>query len=159
MKSIILCTLLLITTIYSYSQQADSLKKFTREYYLQESINQKGGAWILTTAGTIGLVITFSSNVSNSLNMAGYNTVSTLDYLFGSTTNMPPHPRHSYTVPYLLSSAGIAGGIVLFIAAAKNKRKAKSVSLNLKMEKIPVLQPLGITQYPYPAIVVNLKVK
>jgi hypothetical protein len=64
---------------------------------------------------------------------------------------------HSYTLPYVLSAASIAGGIVLFIAASTNRSKANAISFNFKMEKATMVQLAGITRYYYPCMAVKLK--
>jgi hypothetical protein len=132
----------------AFSQHLDSANQFTPEYYLMKSRNQKSGAWVLTVAGTTGLLVTFLTNAAN-----GVNDLSTSIISLGSVAPR----RRSYAVPYVLSAACIGGGIALFTASSRNKNKYFIVSTNLKMEEAPVVQQLAIIQHSYPCLAVTLK--
>jgi hypothetical protein len=63
----------------------------------------------------------------------------------------------SYTTSYLLSAAGLAGGITLLAAAPRNFRKAKAgATVNLQMDKAYLTQK-SLINPTYPAIAVTLK--
>jgi hypothetical protein len=140
MKKIILffAFLLLINETYCQSvSDSISKEKFTKQYYLQKSKNEKSGAWILLIGGA---VITAATGLSVSQN---------LDF------NSPE--KHRYYFVKGLVIACVAGSIPLFIAAGRNKRKAERATAWFQMEQIPIFQQTGINIHFYPAIYLRLK--
>ncbi len=103
-----MCLLLVINC--ASAQQAHSLQPLTPADYLQKSKRQKTGAWLLTGTGAAILFITVGHNA-----------------LAGLGPNMPSFP----IVGVLLGSGSIVGGISLFKASARNRRKAMDVSVEL----------------------------
>ncbi len=102
---------------------------------------------MLTGAGTAGLIATLGADASQAIG-GGLTTV------FSLGTVEPEYK--SYTVHYLLSAAAIIGGITLFTASSKNKRKAKTLIAFINMETAPVIQQNKISSQSFP--VMGLKV-
>ena len=131
------------------SAQEISPKPATIEVdYLQKSKNQKGGGVLLLVAGSLGLAVTFLSDVSQA-STGLLTTVCTLG------TEVPEYK--SYTVPYLLSGAGMAGGIILLSASANNKRKASLAHLFLDVEKAQRINSRRIIDQSIPVAGIRLK--
>jgi hypothetical protein len=129
MKKIIFFTLLLTVSAISFSQPANALPALTKQDLLQKSKQQKTAAWVLVAGGAV-LIVTGSVVWANDINKAAET-----DPLGGIAA------IYTSTSGYGLAVAGLvaaAGSIPLFIAAARNKRKAMSISL--KNEAIPQLQ-------------------
>jgi hypothetical protein len=117
MNKIIVFALLLIVSVESFSQPATNPAPTVKTDYLKKSSNQKLAAWVLFGAGAAVLLITALSNVG-------------ID--FGG-------PKKSFpTAPVGIGAVCMASSIPFFIASAKNKRKAMSMSF--KNEMIPQLQ-------------------
>jgi hypothetical protein len=131
MKELIILTLFLYLGIKSFSQHPVQKQDLAAKDYYKKSSQQKTAAWILTGAGTAGLLVTAAVDGSQA-------TSGALTSLFSLGTVEPAYK--SYTVLYLLSAALAAGGTYLFFASAKNKKKAKAASVFINMEKTPVLQ-------------------
>jgi hypothetical protein len=139
MKKIILFFALLLFINETYCQGvSDSMskEKFTKQYYLQKSKNQKSGAWVLL----IGGVAIF----------AGTGLYESQNLDFNS-----PH-KNQGLVPIYLSVACVAGSIPLFIAAGRNKLKEIHLTAYFEMEQIPILQQTGINLHSYPAFSIGL---
>ncbi|MCU7548188.1 hypothetical protein OCK74_03640 [Chitinophagaceae bacterium LB-8] len=143
MKRIVISTLFFSLAICCFCQQTKVPKTLTSQDYLKKSKRQKTAAWLLTGAGTIGLITTMTIDAGQAVE-GGLTTLFSLGYV------EPEY--HSYTVPYLLSAACVVGGITYFISASKNKRRARSVSTDLKMGNIPVLHPFSIAKRYYPSV-------
>ena len=116
--------------------------------YLKKSKTEKTWAWILTSVGTAGLLVTLVAD-------AGQATAGAVTTVFSGGTVEPTYT--SLTVPYLLSGAAVASGITLFVLAGKNKRKARAASVLINMEKGPIArqQPLLRSQL-FPAVWLKL---
>ncbi len=136
MKKIIVFTLMLTVSATSFSQQTNSLPVLTKQDYLKKSKNQKTAAWILLVGGA-AMVVTGSIVRANDLNKE--NEAS--PYVDPNGFNFQFYGSNNYNSGDWIVVAGLvaaAGSIPLFIAGARNKRKAMSVSL--KNETIPHLQ-------------------
>jgi len=142
MKKIIVLSLLLVFATASFSQQSFQKQSLLQTDYLKKSKHQKTAAWILTGAGTAGLAITLASDATRAI--------------FSIGTVEPEYK--SYAVPYLLSAACVVGGIYLFIASSKNKKKAKAASAFINMEKVPVLHGTSVINQSFPVIGVKIKI-
>jgi Ni/Fe-hydrogenase subunit HybB-like protein len=102
----------------------------------------------LTGAGTVGLLGTFMADLNQSV-AGGLTTV------FSLGTVEPEYK--SLTVPYLLSAASIAGGVSLFVAASKNRKRAmaeRPISY-LRLERGSVIKSTGFTTQAFPAVAVR----
>ncbi|HWR32455.1 MAG TPA: hypothetical protein VN451_02945 [Chitinophagaceae bacterium] len=129
MKKIILFMMLLVISAASFSQQTNSLPTLTKQDYLKKSSNKKFAAWVLLGGGTAVLAITALSNLG-------------LD--FGG-------PKKSFpSVPVGIGAVCMAGSIPFFIASAKNKRKA--TSLSFKNELAPQIQKSSFVYQSVPSL-------
>lgn len=139
MKKIILCTLVLIISAFSFSQQTTSPTAATTDY-LKKSKNQQTIAWILVGSGVSLVVIAAATSgkaIANSIFLGdnrGINTSSTLLVLGGTIT---------------LSS------VPFFIVSGRNKRK--SMSLSFKNETISQLQKTSLVYRPVPSLILKIK--
>ena len=147
MKEITLLLLASCFVIGSFAQDSTGAP-FIETDYLKQSRRQKTGAWILTGVGTVGLLTTLVADASQSVGGA-FATVITLG-------TVEPEYR-SYTAPYILSSVALLGGISLFIASARSKRKINNLSGFMHMEKIPVLRHNGLQQQSIPAAGIHVQ--
>ena len=149
MKLLILCALLLTLASPLLSQQINTASSLLKADYLRKSKHQKTAAWILTSAGAVGLLGTLVVDMSQ----VAEGLVITI-----GTLGMVEPKYKSYTVPYLLSTASLLGGVTLFIAASKNKKKAAHLATlpYLKTERASVLQRTGIGTQRYPAVAVRV---
>ena len=117
--------------------------------YLKRAKTQRTAGWILTSAGAAGLLLTLVADAAQSVG-GGFTTVISLG-------TVEPEYK-SYTTSYLLSAAGLAGGITLLAAAPRNFRKAKSgATVTLQMDKAYLTQNRSLNNPTYPAIAVTLK--
>ncbi|MGV3658486.1 MAG: hypothetical protein ACO1NX_11040 [Chitinophagaceae bacterium] len=134
-KTILLLTLTLFTATTFGQQQPDAAPAPDYDYYIKKSKTQKAVGWILTVAGTGGLIATLSADVNQSIGGAFVT-------IFSAGTAEPEYK--SYTGYYVLGGAALAGGIVCFSKAGKNRQKAKALQTSFKMEKAPVLYSNGM---------------
>ena len=126
MKKIILFSLLLLLSAVTFCQQTTA-PTLTKAEYLQKSKGQKTAAWILLGVGVACAAIAAPGNVSlNSL-------------------------------PVLIIGGGAAaiGSIPLFIASAKNKKRASNISASFRIETRSSVQQYSINRIPYPALTVR----
>ncbi len=128
MKLITLCTMLLVLSTISASQQTNPNQTFTKQDYLQKSKNQKVTAWILAGGG---VVLEIAGAIAYQKGNAGL-------FLFGAG---------------LLSQAA---SIPFFIASGINKRKAKQASVFFKFENTPTIHHAVSFRFN-PSISVRLK--
>ena len=124
MKKILFCSMLLIITSASFSQQTNPSQPLTREEYLKKSKSQKTGAWIFLGVGAAMFAIAAPGNVS-------FDVLGTI---------------------VVVGTIATIVSIPLFIASARNKRKAKAATAFLKFEKNHSIQQTGITLHSYPAL-------
>lgn len=142
MKKIFSFTLLFAYTIISLGQQNDQVKIKPHTDYLKKSKTQKTVAWILTGVGvatvTIGLL--------------------TQDYV-DSFSGIAEEKNSASPAVYAVGGACIAGGIVLFVASSRNKKKANVASVSINMEKMPMFQEGAANYKAYPALGFRLTMK
>ena len=138
MKKIILFSLLLILSAASFSQQTKNVKpQLTKTDYLQKSKNQKTTAWVLLGGGTAIAVI--GATIPR-------KEVPDLWTLGLTTTTVGGEAL------YVLGGLAALSSIPLFIASAKNKRKAMEVSTFIKIENTRVFQQASFVSRSYPAL-------
>ncbi|MEO6070000.1 MAG: hypothetical protein ABIN57_11830 [Chitinophagaceae bacterium] len=147
MKKMIISLAMLTISASCFSQQTEPMKPRTPLEYLKKSKYQKTAAWVLTAAGTTGLLGTWIADGSQTV-AGAFITLLTLG------TAEPEYK--SYTGAYLLSAATVAGGIILFVAASKNKKRAKAASAYFKIEKASFLQLASITNLSYPSVGITI---
>ena|SRR5437762_5093328 len=131
MKKVICIAMMIIITISIFSQPIQSVQTD----YLQKSKNQKTTAWVLLGGGTvlIGTGFLIGDRKSSSFNDAGTGVI------IGG-------------VGFLAT----LGSIPLFIASAKNKRKANNASTFFKIETTPAIQHASFVSRYYPSIAVRI---
>jgi hypothetical protein len=144
MRKWILCTIVFFAAKTSLAQQMDTLQHAPNpKNYLKKSRNQKTIAWVLTGTGTAALAIT-------GLAAAFVGGADAITQPIGGLDDKP-----SFAAPLLISGAAIAGGIILFSAAAKNKKRAAGASISLNMVPSPFLNSAGIMTKATPALAVK----
>ncbi|HEX7844335.1 MAG TPA: hypothetical protein VF476_00965 [Chitinophagaceae bacterium] len=141
MKKIAFLVLLIALFTGAFSQQVSQSASFAEKDYLKKSRSQKTWAWILTGTGvavvTIGLL--------------------TQDYV-DAITGIAEEKNSASPIVYVVGGSCITGGIILFAASAKNKKKAMSGSVILKMERTAIAfenSPV-LKTYPAAGIRINL---
>ena len=141
MKAMIV-TMLIILSAQAFSQQTTSL---TKADYLQKSKRQKTTAWILLGGG-IATAITGIIIYDHAYNKAAKDDP--LLTLFSLGTNVNP----TGAIISLAGSLTSIGSVPLFIASAKNRRKAKSLSAGFKIERTLFIRGYVIAKTNYPAL-------
>ena len=127
MKNIVICSMLLMFTISSYCQQTQPTTK-TSEEYLKLSKSQKTGGFVLLGIGAITLT-----------------TAAVGDFDFDTLG-----------IVVVVGSVFTLTSIPLFIAASRNKKKAKKASLGFKFERIQKLQTVAVRFHSIPGISLRL---
>lgn len=138
MNKIIVLALLLVFATVSFAQQLTP-KHWTETDYYKKSKHQKTAAWVFTS---VGATVLFTTLFVDALSIAA-----TLGE--GEATGT--------TLPYAVGGAMVATGIVFFIAAGRNRQKAKA-SVFISMEKTPLVQKqlIGSQSYPVAGIKIGL---
>lgn len=138
MRKVILLALLLHGAAASYGQQAGPAPTSPQDEYLRKSKSQKTGAWLLIGLGTV----VFVSSAANDIN------------------SMFDAEAQTHDAFYIASAASVAGAAYLFVAAARNKRKAGEAAVATLLQLEPVPQPLthrtAARSYPSLGITVKL---
>ena len=117
----------------SFAQSTDSNVPVIKTDYLKKSKNQKIAAWVLLGGGIILETTTW--------------IIAIQDIEYGSDVS-----RTTLLVMGFTGGAAMLGSIPLFIASGKNKKKAMSMSANIKMEKATMIERQSFVQSSYPAI-------
>lgn len=110
-----------------------SAMSFSQDY-LKKSKSQKTAAWLLLGGG-IALDVIAAAWAGSDFSSSGPDVL------------------------FVVGSASIVGSIPLFIAAARNKRKAKAATGFLKFEKTPVIQQSGFALRSFPALGVKMHMR
>jgi len=66
---------------------------------------------------------------------------------------------NSYMAGGIMMVTGLAamvGSVPLFLASARNKKKAHAASASIKLETMPVVYRQGISKLPYPAACIRI---
>lgn len=129
MKKTGICLLLALMTFNVFAQQ------LTRADYLKKSKNQKTGAWVLL-AGGIGLVgigAAIGGGEEASFDAAGTGIVVAGIGVLASLASIP-----------------------LFIASAKNKRRAAKATASFNMQQNPLARIGGSVYRPMPGLAIRL---
>ena len=140
MKKIIVIALLFVFATTSFSQQKIQKQALTKTDYLQKIKKQKKTAWILLGGGAALVII---SNVIPEGEQTDFNP-RFFDY---------NHKNDGVKAAFgLTGGLCMLGSIPLFIAAGKNKKKAKAVSAFINIEKAPVLQQTAVRNQSVPSV-------
>ena len=119
MKKVTICTMLLIFSATSFSQQTNPATTFSKQDYLKKSKRQKTAAWILLGGGAVVGFVGLTQ-----LNFAGSDN--------GEVNNTPG------AVLFFTGVASVITSIPIFSAAKRNRNKAMSMSF--KNQSFPQLQ-------------------
>lgn len=136
MKTLIVSLLACVIFSKSFCQETQTTSPVNGQDYLQKSRNQKTGAWVLLGAGaalTAGGLIWFSNELD----------------LFNSDNDS------NEDIAVIVSGVGVAamgGSIPLFIASARNKKKALQMNAGLRLEKRDLIKRDVIANQVYPAL-------
>ena len=147
MKKFLFLLVILFESGTALFAQADIPKKNTMlsaEQYLQKRGKQNTAAWLLLSGGSVLFITAFIIESDQSM----------------LSTNSPNYNQGKGTASTIIGVTGLAATIAsipFFIAASKNKRKARSVSMGLKLEKTTVASPFSFTRHSYPALSINIK--
>ena len=133
MKKILLCLMILVVSMTSFSQQIDTSKIDTskintRKYYLNKSRRQLIGGFILL--GIAGTTVALINTGKISL---GAGPILAIGIVLCVVTGIP-----------------------ILIESGRNKRKALRATTYLKLEKVPILQQTVNNFHSYPAISVKI---
>ena len=142
MKKIIICLLLITWSVASFSQQTTTSKPpLTKADYLKKSKSQKTGAWLLVGGGAAMMAIALTIPIKESNDPFTYI-------------------NNGYTgggvILSLIGTLSALGSIPLFIASARNKRKAMNATSFFKMETAPVVGQTGFVSLSYPALAIKI---
>lgn len=143
MKKTIVFSLLLAFGSVCFSQQIGQKKSFNQTDYLQKSKKQKRIAWILLGSGA-SLVIT-SALIPSKLTDEGVPGVFWDDKY-----------SNDWGLLILPGTVAMLGSVPFFIASSKNKKKARTASVFINMERVPVLQQVKIKNQPLPALGIRI---
>lgn len=126
--------MLLYGAVSSYGQQTAPTPISPQEEYLRKSRSQKTGAWLLIGAGLVITAVTAANATSD---------------IMEPTSNAGLY----------IAGAGVCGSAVLFVAAARNKRKAgeAAVATFLQLEPIPRPLPHIMVARSYPSLGITVK--
>ena len=130
MKKILFAFLVLtLANDHLSAQVTEPTAPMTKADYLKKSRGQKTAAFVLLGLGATCIAIAAPGETSFDL------------------------------LPVLvIGGAGcIITSIPLFLASARNKRKANALTAGIRMETQPVIQNGGMARAPYPAVSVNLR--
>jgi hypothetical protein len=125
-KTICIAVMILIGTSV-FSQSTPSVPTD----YLQKSKNQKTAAFVLLGGGPI-LIIT--------------------GFLIGDSKNSSFGDAATGAILGGVGVLSALGSIPLFIASARNKRKANTATAFFKMETVTAIQQHSFVQHSYPAV-------
>ena len=133
MKQIIILFLLFSFTSVSFSQQNEPVSTNGNVDYLKKSKNQNTAAWILTSGGAIAVVVAFAHDLNNIFTDA-----------------------NSLTGLYIAGGAMIGSSIILFSAAAKNKRKAATSTVSFNTRFIMEKSMIKTNKKNFPALGISI---
>ena len=155
MKKIIICSLLLVLTTATFSQQNIPSPTLTKQDFLKKSKSQKTAAWVLLGGGFALSSIGALTAVPKAAEDVGYGILLIPNVFTG---NLQPEPQNNYTAQTILLIGGlttILSSTPLFIASGKNKRKALSISF--KSEPSPQLQKNSFVYRAVPSLTLKFQ--
>lgn len=136
--------MLLAVTVSSFCQQTTTSTPTVKSDYLKKSKSQKAAAWILVGGGaaliTTGIIVGGNAFENDPL---GYSTSG----------------AGSETVLFVAGLVAIGSSVPLFIASARNKKKAMAASVFFKMEKAPLIKHATIASQSYPVVSVKINLR
>ena len=128
MKKAFICVLFATSVMITFGQEIQTAPVPVSTDYLQKSKNQKTAAWILVGSGSVMIAIAAFADVSFDI------------------------------LPVLAVGGSLStlGSIPLFIASARNKRKALKASASFKTETSSVIRHAGFARSSYPAFSIKI---
>ena len=126
--------MLVLTTTSSFCQQTNPNHTLTQQDYLQKSKKQKTTAWLLLGGGAAVAVGAALLDVSSDWNKS----------------------ETPYLIALSAGGAAMIGSIPLFIAAARNKRKAMNASAHFEIRQNPAPANTGLTFNSTPTLSLKL---
>ncbi len=146
MKKIILGAMLLMLATSTFSQQTNPSPTFTKQDFLKKSKTQKTIAFSLLGGGLvmggIGILAAFKEAAPYILNP------------FTGLFEPPPKNSTTGVACVIIGGVAVVASIPLFIAASRNKYKARSLSF--KYETAPQLVQNNIIRVPVPSITLKI---
>ena len=133
MKKTFISVLLAVSVMITCGQEIQTATAPITIDYLRKSKNQNTAAWILTSAGTVAIVAAFLHDLNNILTDA-----------------------NSLTGLYIAGGAMIGSGIILFSAAAKNKRKAATSTVSFNTRFIMEKSMVKTNRKNFPAVGISI---
>lgn len=139
MKQAFATCILLLLSLLPYSQEVGSMELKPDTDYLRKSKTQKTFAWILTGAG-VGIIA------------IGALTQSYVD----GFTGVANEKNSTSPIVYAVGGTCIVGGVLLFVAASKNRKKANGVSVSFNIEQLMLPKTNAMSYQAYPALGIKL---
>ena len=141
MKQILLFCLVLSFAITTTAQYADTTSHTLATEYLKNAKTQKTAGWLLLGGGA--LMATIGTAVL---------TKETEDLFVNIFDHNPPPAKNDETLGSVLTIGGLlamAGSILFFIAACKNRRKA-AAAISFKIGKTAIINSwtASVSRYP-----------
>jgi len=136
MKKNIIYFVLFALPVISFCQKTSDTVPSIKTDYLVKSKNQKTAAWVLLGGGTALIGIGF---------------------LIGDSKNSTFDDAATGAVLGGIGFLSAIGSIPLFIASAKNKRKAMQATTFIKMENVRMIPNQSLVQTSYPSIALRIK--
>jgi len=143
--------LLLVFPVAAFCQSTPNDLPTIKTGYLKKSKNQKTAAWVLLGGG-------FALSTTSVL-LASPKVTEDYGNIFVGVFSGEPIPQNNYTAENILLVTGTAamlGSIPLFIASGKNKKRARNMITNIKMEKATIIERQSFVQSSYPAIALKI---
>ena len=146
MKKAFILVSMLIVAASTFCQQPNPAPALTKQDYLQKSKNQKKTAWIMLGGGAAlvltGVLIPRGEHT-------GWNPISGDEY-----------ENDGISAAFgLTGMVAMLGSIPFFISSGKNKRKAMSSSVVLKMERLVEIQQYSTINQIYPAVGIQINLR
>ncbi|MCF3110268.1 hypothetical protein LL912_15900 [Niabella sp. CC-SYL272] len=135
MKKIMIVLLLLVLVTDIPAQQTTPVPAVMKQDYMQKSRRQKTAAWILLGGGV------------------ALSTGGIIWALEGDWSSNDSGPD----ILFFTGVASMLGSIPVFIASARNKRKARQLVAVIKMEQYAALQQHALTRASYPSAGIQLR--
>lgn len=136
MKKIILCMVVLMLSVSTFSQQTTSSQKMTKEDYLMKSKRQKTAGWVLLGGGA---ALILAGDLIGNSNEASFGDAGTGIIMAG------------------LGVISMIVSIPVFLAATKNKRRGNNMTASLNFLNGRGLRIQGLNHKYYPALSVRIK--
>ena len=147
-KKLAIVTLLLTMSCPLFSQRNEPSQILTREDYLRKSRHQRIGGAILVSCGTISYLV----GTVVALRQAGDDISRTIGGIFDPNIQPRKSSQGAINTFFITGTVELVTGIVLFIAAGNNRRKAKNASVSFKPERIFQLQKSNLVSTIIPSV-------